>query len=728
MTIQHKILQTFNKPETIADINLQIECITDYSFKEFSDNLCHQFNFINSRGTAQSTACMKVLRELEHAKKITLPKELPKKKKRKPKGLEKRLPPLPDIPKQIDDIKGLGLLLIETDAINDSETWNAIMETGHPQGAPLLSGRQLRYLVISDYGVLGGFSFSAASINLQAREKWIGWNKETKKENLQCIVNMSRFLIRSQVNCQNLASYLLGKVIQRLPDDFNNRYNFRPLLIESFVDTTEYSGTCYKAGNWLHIGKTQGRGRQDRLCEYSETIKDIYMYPVDKHFRKTLGLSPDRGLGPINVTEPIEGRHWAEMEFGDAPIGDKRLRDRLVDIATNKAEKPGVSYSSTVDGDWAQTKGYYRLIDSPDESEVTMENILKPHHDQTIRRMQCENTVLCLQDGCELNYNNLSQCEGLGSIGKNQTDTTSLGLHMHSTFVINTAGLPLGVLNADCSATPEKDENDKRKSKNIPIEEKKTFHWIDHLRTCQSVKQKMPHTNIISVMDREADFFELFEDQRTNCPKIDVIIRAKNNRKTTDDIKLFDTLKESPEKTKIQITIERKSARAKKSKQKASEKREKRIANVSIHYEIVSFKPPHHMKDKDAITVSAIYVRENNPPEGTDPIEWYLLTTRNISSVDSALDCVTWYCLRWRIEDWHRVLKSGCKITEMAHRNAERLKRAIAINLVIGWRIMLMTLLARDVPDMPAEIMFSDIELKVLEAYAKKNNLPHLKI
>ena len=79
-----------------------------------------------------------------------------------------------------------------------------------------------------------------------------------------------------------------------------------------------------------------------------------------------------------------------------------------------------------------------------------------------------------------------------------------------------------------------------------------------------------------------------------------------------------------------------------------------------------------------------------------------------------------WYCLHWRIEDWHRVLKSGCRIEELAHHSAERLRRAIAINLVIAWRIMLMTLLGREVPQLPAEVLFSDIELRTLHAYAKK--------
>ena len=97
-----------------------------------------------------------------------------------------------------------------------------------------------------------------------------------------------------------------------------------------------------------------------------------------------------------------------------------------------------------------------------------------------------------------------------------------------------------------------------------------------------------------------------------------------------------------------------------------------------------------------------------------------MLTTREITAVEDAQDCLRWYCLRWRIEDWRRVLKSGCRIEALAHKSAERLKRAIGINLVIAWRIMLMTLLGRQCPALLAEVLFSDLEIEVLAAYAKK--------
>lgn len=117
---------------------------------------------------------------------------------------------------------------------------------------------------------------------------------------------------------------------------------------------------------------------------------------------------------------------------------------RLVDIATGKAQKPGVAYAGALGGDWAKTKGYYRLINAADTSAAEMDSLLLPHREQTLRRMQGQAIVLCLQDGCDLNYNHLNDCEGLGFMGNNQTGAKSRGLHLHSMIAMTSEGLPLG--------------------------------------------------------------------------------------------------------------------------------------------------------------------------------------------------------------------------------------------------------------------------------------------
>ena len=150
--------------------------------------------------------------------------------------------------------------------------------------------------------------------------------------------------------------------------------------------------------------------------------------------------------------------------------------------------------------------------------------------------------------------------------------------------------------------------------------------------------------------------------------------------------------------------------------------RSERTAKLSLRYMPVQFQPSQYHKDKEPIEVWVIHALETAPPPEVEAIEWFLLTTLEITSAEKAVKCLRWYCLRWRIEDWHRVLKSGCRIEEYAHRSAERLRRAIAIDLVIAWRIMLMTLLGREAPELPAEVVFTDLEIEVLDAYAKKND------
>lgn len=621
------------------------------------------------------------------------------------------------VPSQAGQVRGLQFVLVES--VDQMRVWNEMLIREHPRGAGPLVGRQLRYLIDSEHGLLGAMGFGAPALQLQDRDRWIGWNVETRRAHLHRLVALSRFLIRPGVDCHNLASHLLGFVIRQFPGDFEQRYGLRPWLVESFVDTSCFSGTCYRAANWIQVGRTQGRGRQDRYKKMAETIKGIYVYPIEKDFRINLGLPSDSGPGALRIADGLGADTWAEKEFGGAPLGDKRLSSRLVDCVDAISQKPDLTFSGVAKGDWPAVKGYYRLIDHPDEEAVSMENILLPHRERTIRRMKGQKTVLCIQDGSDLIYFNLDRCEGLGVIGANQTGAKTKGLHLHSTLTVTTDGVPLGVLKAQCVAPGLK--SDDRRSRDIPVEEKETFAWILGVRDCMEIASQMPNTRLVSVMDREANFFELFDDHRQN-PCVDLLVRAQHNRSTTEQTRLFDAVGQSEVRGRLRILVKRQSARPKKSKQKARPARPERMAEVTLRYMPVEIRPPDYMKNKAPVGLWIVHVFEDNPPENTEAIEWFLLTTVKIQSEEDAVMCLRWYCLRWRIEDWHRVLKSGCRAEDAAHKTAERLKRSIAINLVIAWRIILMTLLGREPPDLPAEVLFSELEIEVLQAYAKKKH------
>ena len=684
-----------------------------------AEAVCAEFGFYDARGAPQRGGCLKALRELEAAGGVALPAPRTRTGPNSPRRLGVPVPVPEAVPVAAGAVRGLRLELVTTAA--QLRLWNELMGREHPRGAGPLVGRQLRYLIGSEHGWLGGLGFGAAALQLAPRDCWIGWTVPQRRAHLHRVVGLSRFLIRPSVRCRNLASRVLSLGLARLPEDFAARYGYRPWLVESFVDVSQVAGTCFRAANWRRVGQTQGRGRQDRDRRAAETVKDIYVYPLEPAFRVHLGLPADGGRGPLGPAEGLEAHHWAEQEFGTAPLGDRRLSRRLVQSVGAQAAQPGRAFSGVAKGDWPAVKGYYRLIDHSDASAVTLANILRPHREQTVRRMQGQRRVLCVHDGSDLDYTGLAACAGLGVIGTNQTGAQSRGLHLHSTLALTTEGLPLGVLRAECTAPTPKPDGDDRPTSAIPIEEKETFCWIQAHRDCVAVAAAMPQTRLLSVMDREADFFELFDEQR-RTPRVDLLVRAKHDRTLDGEPrKLFAAVRQAPVAARVQVPVPRQSARPKRAKQQARPKRAARTATLAVQTQAVQLRPPPYHRDKAPIALWVIHAVEEHPPPGTERVEWFLLTTLPLASPEDAIQCLRWYCLRWRIEDWHRVLKSGCRVEALAHETAERLRRAIAINAVIAWRIMLMTLLGRETPELPAEVLFSDLELHVLRAYAKKN-------
>jgi hypothetical protein len=720
---QAQIKRTLSQPGGIVQIRDLLDVHPGLLRTHLADEVCQRFGFLDARGENQRSTTLKALRDLEKEGHFQLPAASPRKNtKPSPRRLSEAVPAPRGVPGSVEAVEGLHLVLVTTEG--QRRIWNELMIREHPREAGPLVGRQLRYLVASKHGWLGGLGFGSAALKLRDRDTWIGWDSETRRTQLHRVVNLNRFLIRTSFSCQNLASRVLGLCLKRLSEDFEGRYGFRPWLVETFVDRQQFRGTCFRAANWERIGQTQGRGRQDRKGARPESIKEIHVYSLEPSFRGRMDLPPGSGRIELPPDSDIESDQWAELEFGGASLGDRRLGQRLVEAATAIAEQPGRSFSEIAGGDWAAVKGYYRFIDKPDDSAVTMENILHPHRERTVQRMKGHQTVLCIQDGTDLDFSSLTECTGLGIIGTNQTGAKTAGLHLHTTLATTTAGLPLGVLRSQCVAPVARSKADKRRRESIPIEEKKTFGWVEALRDCQELAPALPDTRLVNVMDREADFFELFDAQRQN-PGVDVLVRARHDRKTTTGENLFDLVTQGPIEGELDVEVHRQSARPKKSKQKAREKRAPRVANLSLRYRRVELKPSRHLPDHEPLSLWVIEALEESPPEGVKPLHWILLTTIEIDSVEKAKECIRWYCARWRIEDWHRVLKSGCRIERFAHKTVDRLRRAIAINLVVAWRVMVMTLLRREEPELPADVVLSELEIEVINAFAEKAR--HLK-
>lgn len=722
MKIQNNIKKQLAQPQIIDYIKSILHVNKDIHRTKLSELLCEEFDFYDWRGRKQIGTCLKALRDIEAKGHFSLPAPLKIKRKGNPRRLEHPVPEPKNVPAHVEDVKHLKLVKVET--VAQMRVWNELIVSDHPQGTRPLVGRQLRYLIRSEHGSLGAIGFSSAALHLRARDSWIGWTLEQRKQYLDRIVCLSRFLIRPSVHCHNLASRVLGMCLRQLQQDFEHVYNYRLWLVETFVDTNRYRGTCYQASNWIKVGQSQGRGRQDSQKQSSLPRKDIYLYPLVNNFRQLMGLTEDAGDVPLEPTFGLTSDTWAENEFGRAELGDKRLTRRLVDIVRNFSINPGIAYTKASGGDRHAVKGFYRLIDTPEESPVTMKAIMQPHRDRTIRRMKSQSEVLVLHDGSDLNFATRIKCKGLGYIGKNQTQSKTLGLYLHTSFVTSPTGVPLGILKSDCRARKFTSDNKDKDLRYIPIEQKDSYQWIRDLRDCQHIAPLMPRTTVIYVADREADFFELFDQWRTK-PNIQMLVRAQHNRRIepeNDEKLLFDAIKKKEPQGHIRVRIPRQSERPKKSKskKKASPSRK---ATLSITYNQLRIRPTKYgLTSKNApIPLWIIHVSEKNPPVDCDsPVDWFLLTTIPLTTFDRALQVVRYYSLRWRIEDWHRVIKSGCQIEKAQHATAERLRRLIAIKLIIAWRIMLMTLLAREKSTIPPDCIFTKKELKVLSCIQKK--------
>ena len=697
------------------------------SLGQVADRVCEAFDFRDGRGRWQRASCYRALADLAAAGHVSLPAGQPA------RGVGGRARVLPhpvasavDVPGTVGAVVGLTLELVETGA--QRQVWNTLMAYEHPRGAGPFVGPQLRYLVGSAHGWLGGVGFAASARRLRSRDAWIGWDDAGRRAHLHRVLGLCRLLVRPGIGCRNLASHVLGRVVRAVGDDCEGLYGYRPWLLETFVDETEQTGASVRAANWIRVGETCGRGRGDRTHAALETRKAVYMYALEPSWRTRLA-APAAVVAPLAVGDGLDAAVWADHEFGRARLGDARLSARLVQSAQQMAESPMRAITGAAHGARALVKGHYRLIDQPADSAVTVGNILAPHRERTLRRMQAHDTVLCIQDGTRLNFTRRGQTQGLGAIGSNQTGAVARGLELHTTLAVNPDGVALGVLRAAFDAPAPANPEAEGEPPPKPREERKSFRWIEGLRDCAQAAEPLSETRVVCVMDREADFLDLFVEHRAAAPQVDLLVRAKADRvlgreKTPDgqtvSRRLFDTVRNAPARGAAKVEVQRLSARVKASKQARKDRREARVADVTLRYQQVALPCP----GDEPVALWVVHVREEQPPPAGEPLEWFLLTTLRVTSADDATRILQWYVRRWRIEEYFRVLKSGCKVEELQHHTAERLERAMAIKMVIGWRIQLMVQLGREVPDLPSDLLFSDGELRVLATFARSRKLP----
>jgi hypothetical protein len=268
------------RPFSHTDIELIRNLIAEgFNRSHLSRLFCERTQWKKTDGGLKEMSCRVALLKMERDGHILLPPPQRPANNHLKKPKARALP----LPTPTEHVGTLALNLVDR---RTSALWNAYIDQYHYLGYTPLPGAQLRYFVKVNDEILALLGFAAAAWKCAPRDTFIGWDAETRKKNLHLVVNNARFLILVKV--KNLASRILSLAARRIASDWRTRYGYAPVLLETFVDTERFTGTCYKAGNWVCAGATQGRGKLDIRHEHRLPIKSVWLYPLDKDFRQCL--------------------------------------------------------------------------------------------------------------------------------------------------------------------------------------------------------------------------------------------------------------------------------------------------------------------------------------------------------------------------------------------------------------------------------------------------------
>ena len=401
-------------------------------------------------------------------------------------------------------------------------------------------------------------------------------------------------------------------------------------------------------------------------------------------------------------------------------FGDKRLGERLRTLVAQLARAVGVPIPMACQ-DWANTKAAYRLLSNETVGET---EILAGHFQATRSRAAAvDDLILVLQDTTEFTYKRSNPGEigaiGLTPVGRDLHGhlerRTVCGLLMHASLAITLEGLPLGLSAAKFwSRSKFKGTNALKRRTNptrVPIEEKESFRWLENMR--QSTELLGRPERLVHIGDRENDIYEFF------CTANEIgthfLVRTCVNRLAGDG---GHTIADEMAAVKVQ-GVHRVLIGTGKSNGQSD------VAELELRYKQVRVLPPiGKHKRYSAQTLTVIYASERAEPAGRPRIEWKLITDLPVTSPQEAIEKLDWYAQRWKIEVFHKILKSGCRAEEAKLRTAERLVNLIAIYCILSWRIFWLTMINRTAPMAPPQLALTDAEITTLDRlrYDKEPN------
>ena len=694
-------------PRVLDRINATVRQQPQMSRAELARRVCHWLNWRSQDGRAKTLNCRVALGRL--AKRGLI--ELPAPRRTVCGGVSDFAGTHLDVPLKLEgslkELGGLKLVRVSSKDRRLDLQWKKLVATHHYLGYQPLCGAQLRYLIGSEKGWLGALAFSAAAWHLKARDHWIGWSQPARQYHLPKVVANSRFVLARGVRVKNLASKVLGVAQKRLPQDWAQAYGYKPLLLETYVESQRFAATSYRAANWIYVGKTCGRGRQDREHREKKPIKDIYAYPLAPDWRKRLCEEP----GPARCTVLRLGkprkppRDWAEQELGRVRLRDRRHRERLLVVARDFYAQPQANIPQACQSR-AKTKAAYRLFG---HKAVTMDAILCSHYHATMERIAQHNikVVLAVQDTTSFNYETHPDMEGLGPINK-RVDGAQ-GILMHDTMAYTTEGTAMGLVDIQVWARDPQEFGKRTQRYERPIEQKESNKWLKSFAAAARLQRQLGSaTTVVSVGDREADVYELFLLAQKDPLHPKLLIRAEQDRRLQDsDANLWRMMQSQAVAGKRPLGVRQRKNRA------------ARRCVLEVRFASVELRAPKRRPSLPSINAWAIYVTEVNPPSAKEAIEWMLLTTLEVNSYEQALEKIDWYNKRWGIEEYHRALKSVCRIENRQLGDRTVWQNCLAIDLVVAWRIEHLKKLARTEPLAPCSIAFEEHEWQALLAFKR---------
>lgn len=401
---------------------------------------------------------------------------------------------------------------------------------------------------------------------------------------------------------------------------------------------------------------------------------------------------------------------WIEKECEGVDLGDARRVRRFKKVVAACASKPQASLMESA-GNWAAAAGVYRWL----ESDFETKEILKGHQRCTWERMAAHRVVLAVQDTTTLNHTHHKGTQGLGPIGA--LDTKNKGYFCHTTLAISLEGEALGILDAQ---TYTREEQPAKRKRGPMAAEAESGRWIESLAAANQAQAHAPQTQVISVADRECDFYEfLAAAHQSPGGPLDVLVRAKHDRDLREAGSLMELIAAAPCAGEVQVEVPR------------SKDRAARTATLELRFCEFELSAPAHWNKaaRDAsptLTLWMVEAREVNAPESAkdEPILWRLLTSIPVNSLAQARTILGYYVLRWKIEVFFRILKSGCKVEDHALGTFDKLERILRVDLLVAWRVYYLMTQARAHPNVPADVVLQTEQWQALCCFIKKDPLP----